>query len=98
MAAEQLPFTRSKSSLKLHVKVIPRAGKNSIAGLRNGELVVRIQAPALRGEANKQLVKYLAKVLAVPKSQVEIDSGATSRHKTLLLPLQAEAVLEQLLL
>jgi uncharacterized protein YggU (UPF0235/DUF167 family) len=33
------------------------------------------------GEANEQLVTFLAEVLSVPKSHIEIVAGATGRDK-----------------
>jgi uncharacterized protein (TIGR00251 family) len=91
---EPSPFTIKKDSLLLRIKAFPKAGENRIVGVRNGELVVRLQAPASKGLANKELVKFLAKTLAVPRSEIEILSGETSRHKLLGLPLSAGAVLE----
>jgi len=40
----------------LKVKAFPKAGRNQIVGVRNGELVIRVRAPASKGEANKELI------------------------------------------
>jgi uncharacterized protein YggU (UPF0235/DUF167 family) len=37
------------------------------------------------GAANKHLLKFLAKKLKVPKSQISIHSGATSRAKSIAI-------------
>jgi len=97
MSAKQLPFTIREERIILKVKVFPKAGRNQIVGVRNGELVVRVQAPALKGEANKELVRYLAKVLSISKSEIEIVSGETSRHKVIHLPKTTKSVLEEAL-
>ena len=49
----------------------------------NAGLVVRTHARAHDGEANKAVVKLLAKHFGVAKSCVRIISGATSKHKTI---------------
>jgi uncharacterized protein (TIGR00251 family) len=97
MSAEQLPFTIGEKRIILKVKAFPKAGRNQIVGVRNGELVIRVRAPASKGEANKELVRYLAKALSISKSEIEIVSGATSRHKVIDLPRTAESALEEAL-
>lgn len=94
---EQSPCTVRNGNLVLKVKAFPKAGEKRIAGVRNGELVVRLQAPAQKGLANKELVKFLAKSLGVSGSQIRILSGETSRHKLLSLPLTAGPALEDIL-
>ena len=46
-----------------------------------GRLRVRVAAPPVDGAANESLVRLLAAVLDVPRSDVTIESGATSRVK-----------------
>jgi uncharacterized protein (TIGR00251 family) len=94
---EQLPYMIGNDTLLLKIKAFPKSERNAIVGVRNGELVVRIQAPALKGRANKELVKFLAKMLAVPRPEIRILSGETSRHKLLGLPLSAGPALEDIL-
>ena len=64
------------------VRVTPRASKNRIIEVL-GEGTVRIQltAPPVDGEANAKLIAFLAEVLKVPKSHIEIVAGATGRDK-----------------
>ena len=97
MSAEQLPFTIREKRIILKVKAFPKAGRNQIVGVRNGELVIRVQAPATKGEANKELLRFLAKALSISKSEIEIVSGETSRHKVIELPSTAESALEEAL-
>lgn len=67
----------------LSVKVIPNAHKNQIVGWENGELKVRIAAIPEKGEANDELIAFLAKHFKIRKSSIQLISGATSRHKRL---------------
>jgi uncharacterized protein (TIGR00251 family) len=96
MPDELKPFTINSDNVLLKVKAFPKAGENRIIGARNGELVVRIRAPALKGQANKELVKFLAKTLAVARSEIKILSGESSRHKLISLPLSAGSALEDI--
>jgi uncharacterized protein (TIGR00251 family) len=65
----------------LLVRVQPRASKDEIAGIVEGALKVRLQAPALEDRANEALCEYLARLLKTPKSAVRILSGDRSRIK-----------------
>ncbi len=71
--------------LVLRVRVTPGAGKNELRGVRDGELWVRVAAAPEKGRANLELVRYLAGLLGVPRSEVRMASGAASRHKKLSL-------------
>jgi uncharacterized protein (TIGR00251 family) len=63
------------------VRVQPRASRDQIAGVMDGALKVRLQAPALEDRANMALCEYLARLLKTPKSTVRILSGDRSRIK-----------------
>ena len=77
-------ITDSKEGALLPVKVVPKASKNAIVGWENGELKVRLNAVPEKGEANGELIAFLAKSWKIPKSTISIHSGETSRHKKLL--------------
>jgi len=71
---------------RIAVRVIPRARRNEIVGfLEDGTLKLRLTAPPVDGKANQALIKFLAGVFGVIKSEIEISSGATSRTKLLLV-------------
>jgi uncharacterized protein (TIGR00251 family) len=77
------------------VRVVPRASKNEISG-RQGEAVkIRLTAPPVEGAVNEALIGFLAEVLGVRKSQIEILSGHASRDKLVcvvgMLPNEVEA-------
>ncbi len=71
-----------KKGAALAVRVTPRAGKNEIVEiLSDGTVKVHLTAPPVEGKANDALVKFLAGVLGVPTSRVEIVAGANGRDK-----------------
>ena len=65
----------------LAVRVIPRARKDAIAGVREDALLVRLAAPPVEGAANDALVELLARGLRVPRRAIRIVSGERSRRK-----------------
>ena len=81
----------------LRVKVLAGASRNQVAGVRAGELALRVQAPALEGRANRELRRFLAAQLGLSASRVEILAGETSSHKNLRLPAAALGALRDLL-
>jgi uncharacterized protein (TIGR00251 family) len=66
---------------ELRVRVIPNARKNELGGYREGELVVRLNAPAIEGKANKAAVEFVSQFLGVARSAVLLVRGERSRHK-----------------
>ena len=49
--------------------------------MREGALLVRLNAPPVDGAANAELIEVLAEALAVPKRDVSIASGTSSKQK-----------------
>jgi uncharacterized protein (TIGR00251 family) len=70
-----------KGSVSFAVRVQPRASKNEVAGLIDGALKIRLQAPAVEDRANEALCEFLAEILKRPKSAVRILAGDRSRTK-----------------
>jgi len=52
-------------------------------GLHGDALRIRLSAPPVDGAANEALIRYLAERLGLPRSAVELVSGASGRRKVL---------------
>ncbi len=52
-----------------------------MAGERQGALLVRLNAAPVEGQANRALLRLLARVLGVPASAVRLVRGAKARDK-----------------
>lgn len=79
-------FDETADGVVLAVKAVPRSSKPGIDGLYGTEaLKVRIKAAPVEGKANKELTEVLARAFGIPKSAVEIKTGAASKHKRILL-------------
>jgi uncharacterized protein (TIGR00251 family) len=51
----------------------------------DGRLRVKVGAPALEGRANRELCRFIARELGVPRTRVQVTAGETSRRKTVLI-------------
>ncbi len=74
------------SSGYLKIKVIPKSQKTEFQETfedSEGILVhkIRIKAVPEKGKANEELIRFLSKELSIPKYNIEIISGATSKIK-----------------
>jgi uncharacterized protein len=83
------------SAVKLKVRVIPNAKKTGLTGSRQEEFVLRLNAPALDGKANKAAVEFLSECLGVSRSAVSLVSGEKSRHKIFEIVGLERSVLER---
>jgi uncharacterized protein (TIGR00251 family) len=63
------------------IRVRPRSGRAGLSLASDGAILVRVNAPANEGAANRACRELLAKTLGVPKSAVEIVRGEKSRSK-----------------
>ena len=78
-------------------KIIPRAPRDEISGLRGEEVVIRLKAPPVDGKANGALISFLSKALSCPMSDIEIVRGETGRRKLLRLSEAASRALDEAL-
>jgi Uncharacterized conserved protein len=80
------PWRYSTEGISVALRVTPRGGRDDIDGvetLANGKRVVKVRVRAIAegGEANRAVTELLAKALGVPKRNVRLLAGATSRMK-----------------
>jgi len=66
------------------VRVTPRAGRDAIS-CEGTVLRVRLKAAPVEGAANAALLALFAKRLRLPKRNVTLERGATSREKLLAI-------------
>lgn len=67
------------------VRVAPRARRTQFTGVmqkgENSIFKIAVAAQPIEGRANAELISYLASVLDVPRSAIEVASGEHSRIK-----------------
>ncbi len=82
----------------VRLRVVPRASKTEVAGRHGDAIKIRVKAPPVDGAANRELARFLAKHLGVPRSAVQLVSGASSRDKRVaIVGMRADEVIDLLL-
>lgn len=71
----------NRRRVTLSITVAPRSSSNSIAGVVDGRLKIKLTSPPVDGKANTKLINYLSKLLKIKKSSIEITQGETSKKK-----------------
>ena len=84
------PWMPRSDGLALTIRLSPKSAKDAVEGiehLADGRSVLKARVRALpeAGAANAALIRLIAKALGLPASAVSLESGATSRVKTLFL-------------
>lgn len=77
-----MKIERTADGVRLAVRVQPRASRTELAGPYGEGVKVRLASPPVEGEANRELVEFLAEALGVSRAAVRIARGARSRSKT----------------
>jgi hypothetical protein len=88
-----------KTGSALAVRVTPRAKRSKIAEVTaDGTVRIQIAAPPAEGAANEKLLAFLAKILDVPHTRLEIVAGLSGRDKLIsVLGLDAATVHQRIL-
>lgn len=79
--SRKFEITDAKRGAAFTVRVVTRAARTEIAGVQEGTLKIRLTASPTEGQANVQLIKFLAERLGVPEEAVEIVAGQDARDK-----------------
>lgn len=92
----ELQTTTEGIILPVHAQ--PGARKNGITGIHAGRLKVAVTQAPEKGKANQALLKLLAELLAIKRSQITLVAGETSSHKKFLITGVDLAMLQRRLL
>lgn len=68
-------------SVRLTVRVKPRASRTRLLKADGLELLVALAAPPVDGAANEALLVFLAEILGYPKTGLRLVLGQTSKQK-----------------
>lgn len=92
-----LDLNEKDNAVTMRVRVQPRASRTEIAGEHAGAIKLRVAAPPVDGKANEECRRFLAKLLKVGATSIEIISGDSSRDKVIRVSnITARRVLEAL--
>ncbi len=67
----------------LEVAVVPRSAADRVGPFADGVLRVRVTRPPADGEANRAVVRLVARALGLAPGRLLLVSGARSRRKRL---------------
>lgn len=87
-------YKQEGEHLFLFVYAKPASSKNEITGLNadQSRLCIKIKAPPVDGLANEELIKYLSKLLKVPKTSILLHKGESSKQKVLIFTEETDKV------
>ena len=99
MTSQKFHLHNGKKGAALAIRVTPRSSKNEIAEiLSDGTVRVRLTVSPVEGKANEALVEFLAGVLGVAPSKIEVVAGLAGKDKLVsILDLDTEAVHQRIL-
>ena len=75
----------TKAGAVLSVHIQPKASTTECVGIHGDAIKIRVAAPPVDGAANDELIRFLARQLSIPVTSVRIQSGASGRHKRVLV-------------
>lgn len=99
MTARKYHLHDGRKGAAIAVRVTPRARRNEIVGvMRNGTIKIRLVAPPVEGKANAALIKFLADIIGVTQSKIDIVAGASGRDKLVsVMDMDAETLHQRIL-
>ncbi|XP_021914747.1 UPF0235 protein C15orf40 homolog isoform X2 [Zootermopsis nevadensis] len=97
--ADGVVSTDKLGNVIIRIQAKPGAKQSNITDIGSEAVSVQINAPPVDGEANTELVQYLATVLGLRRSDISLDKGSRSRQKRIVVThgtLTAEEVMNKL--
>ncbi|HSE98051.1 MAG TPA: DUF167 domain-containing protein [Blastocatellia bacterium] len=76
-----IELNEKDGAVTFRARVQPRSSQSAVAGEHAGAVKLRIAAPPVDGKANQECRRFLAKLLGVSQSSVEIVAGDLSKDK-----------------
>jgi len=79
------PITNTQDGILITVHVVANARETGILLERDGEITMHVNAPPVKGKANREIVKWLSKKLDTSSSLIRIVAGLTSNLKVIAI-------------
>lgn len=80
-------FKIQDQKVKIRIIAKPNAKKTALLAVSEEGLKIAVHAKPHKGEANKAVILFLSELFGVPKSQIVLESGETSKYKQVIMPL-----------
>jgi len=72
----------TQDGVRITIHTVPNAKETAIILEPDGNIMMRVHAPPVKGKANREIIKWLSKKLRRPTSQIRIVAGTHSNLKT----------------
>lgn len=69
----------------LELAVTPRAASDRVGPFRDGVLRVRVTRPPADGEANRAVLRLVARAIGLPVSRLSVVAGERARRKRITI-------------
>ncbi|MBN1565459.1 MAG: DUF167 domain-containing protein [Anaerolineae bacterium] len=80
--SRKFEITDAQHGAAFTVRVVTKADKKEVVGVQDdGSLKIRLTESPAGGAANTQLLEYLAEILEVDQTQIEIVAGSDKPNK-----------------
>jgi uncharacterized protein len=83
------------AGVSIEILVTPRASRTALGPIHDGRLKLAVTAAPVDGGANAAVIDALAEAFGVPRGDVEVIRGASSRRKTVRIAGVTCALVEQ---
>jgi uncharacterized protein len=80
-------YSIKEQQVKIIILAKPKAKKSAFVKIDASGMHIALHAKPQDGEANEELIKFLADFFSIPKSKIILERGARGRHKQVTLPL-----------
>ena len=67
--------------MRIKVKIKPNSSQNTLTIMDDGTLLIKIKAAPIKGQANSEMIKLLAKYYKIPQKNINIIHGQTAKTK-----------------
>ena len=83
---KQFQFLSSQGNRSLLAVIVsPRAKKSRVMGIHGDRLKISVAAPPADGEANSELLRFVAELFGVAARKVELVNGHSAKRKQLAI-------------
>ncbi len=83
-------FTIKDQTVELRIVAKPNARITALVAVNDDALQIALHAKPHKGEANKELIRFLSKLLNVPKSMIALEHGDACKYKKIVVPLNSD--------
>jgi uncharacterized protein YggU (UPF0235/DUF167 family) len=83
--ADAVLVVAAAGGVRLQLRVKPGGRSDRLLGSHDGALKLEVRAAPERGRANDAVVRLLAAILDIGRSQVGVVAGATGRDKVVVI-------------